>query len=95
MAIMVFTKGKQMRLLEYSDLLWFDSSFCKLLFDVKTIVVGFQVYSGNIYTIDGCATFFRRDRFSHVKKYEVEIFVCISVCQFSLACTQHKAISAC
>ncbi|KAG8367961.1 hypothetical protein BUALT_Bualt16G0127100 [Buddleja alternifolia] len=23
-------------------------------------------------TIDGCATFFRRDRFSHVKKYEVE-----------------------
>jgi len=26
MAIMVFTKGKQMRLLQYSDLLWFDSS---------------------------------------------------------------------
>ncbi|GAB2233085.1 hypothetical protein Droror1_Dr00002300 [Drosera rotundifolia] len=23
-------------------------------------------------TLDGCATFFRRDRFSHVKKYEVE-----------------------
>ncbi|KAK4481741.1 hypothetical protein RD792_012651 [Penstemon davidsonii] len=23
-------------------------------------------------TVDGCATFFRRDRFSHVKKYEVE-----------------------
>ncbi|KAH1123069.1 hypothetical protein J1N35_006229 [Gossypium stocksii] len=31
-----------------------------------------EVYSGNIHTIDGCATFFRRDRFSHVKKYEVE-----------------------
>ncbi|KAK8649338.1 hypothetical protein V6N13_130068 [Hibiscus sabdariffa] len=31
-----------------------------------------EVYSGNIRTIDGCATFFRRDRFSHVKKYEVE-----------------------
>ncbi|KAG5055809.1 hypothetical protein JHK85_008319 [Glycine max] len=30
------------------------------------------VYNGNINTIDGCATFFRRDRFSHVKKYEVE-----------------------
>jgi CCR4-NOT transcription complex subunit 6 len=30
-----------------------------------------QVYSGNTNTIDGCATFFRRDRFSHVKKYEV------------------------
>ncbi|MCI23925.1 carbon catabolite repressor protein 4-like, partial [Trifolium medium] len=29
-----------------------------------------MVSSGN--TIDGCATFFRRDRFSHVKKYEVE-----------------------
>ncbi|KAL9262097.1 Carbon catabolite repressor protein 4 homolog 2-like protein [Drosera capensis] len=25
-----------------------------------------------IQTLDGCATFFRRDRFSHVKKYEVE-----------------------
>ncbi|TKY61859.1 Carbon catabolite repressor protein 4-like 2 [Spatholobus suberectus] len=31
-----------------------------------------EVYNGNIDTIDGCATFFRRDRFSHVKKYEVE-----------------------
>ncbi|XWS43274.1 hypothetical protein CRYUN_Cryun16bG0089000 [Craigia yunnanensis] len=31
-----------------------------------------EVYCGNTYTIDGCATFFRRDRFSHVKKYEVE-----------------------
>ncbi|CAN1772675.1 Carbon catabolite repressor protein 4 homolog 1 [Linum perenne] len=31
-----------------------------------------EVYSGNPSTIHGCATFFRRDRFSHVKKYEVE-----------------------
>ncbi|XP_031127932.1 carbon catabolite repressor protein 4 homolog 1 [Ipomoea triloba] len=31
-----------------------------------------EVFGGNINTIDGCATFFRRDRFSHVKKYEVE-----------------------
>nr|XP_048321288.1 carbon catabolite repressor protein 4 homolog 1 [Ziziphus jujuba var. spinosa] len=31
-----------------------------------------EVYTGNTLTIDGCATFFRRDRFSHVKKYEVE-----------------------
>ncbi|KAJ1423303.1 MYND-like zinc finger, mRNA-binding [Sesbania bispinosa] len=31
-----------------------------------------EVYSGNTNTIDGCATFFRRDKFSHVKKYEVE-----------------------
>nr|GLL24631.1 carbon catabolite repressor protein 4 homolog 1-like [Ipomoea trifida] len=31
-----------------------------------------EVFGGNFNTIDGCATFFRRDRFSHVKKYEVE-----------------------
>ncbi|KAJ6864588.1 carbon catabolite repressor protein 4 [Populus alba x Populus x berolinensis] len=31
-----------------------------------------EVYNVNTRTIDGCATFFRRDRFSHVKKYEVE-----------------------
>nr|DAD42135.1 TPA_asm: hypothetical protein HUJ06_000365 [Nelumbo nucifera] len=31
-----------------------------------------EVYNGSPYAIDGCATFFRRDRFSHVKKYEVE-----------------------
>ncbi|XP_042048397.1 carbon catabolite repressor protein 4 homolog 1-like [Salvia splendens] len=31
-----------------------------------------EVFSGNMNTLDGCATFFRRDRFSHVKKYEVE-----------------------
>ncbi|KAM7271922.1 hypothetical protein ACFE04_031136 [Oxalis oulophora] len=31
-----------------------------------------EVFNGNINTIDGCATFFRRDRFTHVKKYEVE-----------------------
>ncbi|KAK4749249.1 hypothetical protein SAY87_026698 [Trapa incisa] len=31
-----------------------------------------EVYPGNVNIIDGCATFFRRDRFSHVKKYEVE-----------------------
>ncbi|KAL5219189.1 hypothetical protein ABZP36_019873 [Zizania latifolia] len=31
-----------------------------------------EVYTGNLQSIDGCATFFRRDKFSHVKKYEVE-----------------------
>lgn len=31
-----------------------------------------EVYNGNPNSIDGCATFFRRDKFSHVKKYEVE-----------------------
>ncbi|XP_054803066.1 carbon catabolite repressor protein 4 homolog 1-like isoform X2 [Prosopis cineraria] len=31
-----------------------------------------EIFGGNTSTVDGCATFFRRDRFSHVKKYEVE-----------------------
>ncbi|PUZ42683.1 hypothetical protein GQ55_9G601600 [Panicum hallii var. hallii] len=31
-----------------------------------------EIYAGTPQAIDGCATFFRRDRFSHVKKYEVE-----------------------
>lgn len=31
-----------------------------------------EVYTGTAYAIDGCATFYRRDRFSLVKKYEVE-----------------------
>lgn len=34
-----------------------------------------QVFTGSINNIDGCATFFRRDRFSHVKKYEVRSIV--------------------
>jgi len=31
-----------------------------------------EVYTGSTHVIDGCATFFRRERFSLVKKYEVE-----------------------
>ncbi|EYU20684.1 hypothetical protein ABFS83_11G002500 [Erythranthe nasuta] len=31
-----------------------------------------EIFTGPNNSIDGCATFFRRDRFSHVKKYEVE-----------------------
>jgi CCR4-NOT transcription complex subunit 6 len=30
-----------------------------------------EVYTGTAYTTDGCATFFRRSRFTLVKKYEV------------------------
>lgn len=30
-----------------------------------------EVFTGSAYAYDGCATFFRRDRFSLVKKYEV------------------------
>ncbi|XP_073034929.1 carbon catabolite repressor protein 4 homolog 1-like [Primulina eburnea] len=45
-----------------------DKHGYQALFKRKTT----EVFSGNINTLDGCATFFRRDRFSHVKKYEVE-----------------------
>ncbi|KAL3623796.1 Carbon catabolite repressor protein 4 1 [Castilleja foliolosa] len=31
-----------------------------------------EVFVASMNSVDGCATFFRRDRFSHVKKYEVE-----------------------
>lgn len=31
-----------------------------------------EIFTGSSYAIDGCATFFRRDRFALVKKYEVE-----------------------
>ncbi|KAL0383784.1 UNVERIFIED_CONTAM: Carbon catabolite repressor protein 41 [Sesamum calycinum] len=45
-----------------------DKHGYQALFKRKTA----EVFGGNMNTIDGCATFFRRDRFSHVKKYEVE-----------------------
>ncbi|KAK6793947.1 hypothetical protein RDI58_007400 [Solanum bulbocastanum] len=45
-----------------------DKHGYQALFKRKTT----EVFSGNINTADGCATFFRRDRFAHVKKYEVE-----------------------
>ncbi|MCE5165649.1 Carbon catabolite repressor protein 4 1 [Datura stramonium] len=45
-----------------------DKHGYQALFKRKTA----EVFSGNINTVDGCATFFRRDRFTHVKKYEVE-----------------------
>lgn len=32
---------------------------------------GVQVYTNNAYAMDGCATFFKRAKFSLVKKYEV------------------------
>ena len=31
-----------------------------------------EIFTGTSYAIDGCATFYRRDRFALVKKYEVE-----------------------
>lgn len=32
-----------------------------------------EIYTGNSYAIDGCATFFKKDKFGLVKKYEVGI----------------------
>lgn len=31
-----------------------------------------EIFTGSAYTIDGCATFFKAERFHLVKKYEVE-----------------------
>ncbi|OMO54581.1 Endonuclease/exonuclease/phosphatase [Corchorus capsularis] len=51
-----------------------------------------EVYSGSTHTIDGCATFFRRDRFSHVKKYEVEFNKAAqSLTEVAVQSTQKKA----
>lgn len=30
-----------------------------------------EIYTGNSYAIDGCATFFKKEKFGLVKKYEV------------------------
>ena len=32
-----------------------------------------EIYTGNSYAIDGCATFFKKDKFGLVKKYEVGV----------------------
>lgn len=43
-----------------------------------------EIYTGNNYAIDGCATFFKNSRFSLVKKYEVRDFsypICCLACQ--------------
>ncbi|KAK1397675.1 carbon catabolite repressor protein 4-like [Heracleum sosnowskyi] len=45
-----------------------DKRGYQALFKRKTV----EVFNSNGNAIDGCATFFRKDRFSHVKKYEVE-----------------------
>lgn len=51
-----------------------------------------QVYTGSSYTIDGCATFFRADRFALVKKYEVEFNkAALSLSEALSAATQKKA----
>eukprot|EP00959_Pyramimonas_sp_CCMP1952_P113282 2367731-Pyramimonas_sp.AAC.1 len=50
------------------------------------------VYTGSSYTIDGCATFFRTDRFTLVKKYEVEFNkAALSLSEALSAANQKKA----
>lgn len=54
--------------------IFFLLNFMKLCFlFIFKLPLLVQVYSGNFNAVDGCATFFRRDRFSHVKKYEVNV----------------------
>ncbi|EPS68733.1 hypothetical protein M569_06033 [Genlisea aurea] len=63
-----------------------DKHGYQALFKKKTT----EVFGGNINTIDGCATFFRRDRFSHVKKYEVEFNKAAQSLIDALVPTAHK-----
>jgi CCR4-NOT transcription complex subunit 6 len=50
-----------------------------------------EIYTGSVYVIDGCATFFRRDRFSLVKKYEVEFNKAAQSLSEALVPTNKKA----
>ena len=36
-----------------------------------------EIYTGNSYAIDGCATFFKKEKFGLVKKYEVRCAGCL------------------
>lgn len=66
MVIKLFLKEKQQRFVRTA----FESER-EMSAIIYTLSIMLQVFSGNMNTLDGCATFFRRDRFSHVKKYEV------------------------
>lgn len=77
MVIKLFLKEKQRRLVD--EISPYGSSL-KVKICVMYVIVVLQVFNGNSNTIDGCATFFRRDRFSHVKKYEVGNSSCVEFC---------------
>ena len=49
-----------------------------------------EIYAGNSYAIDGCATFFLKERFALVKKYEVHIY--LSALHRQLACSSHAQL---
>ncbi|XP_027147983.1 carbon catabolite repressor protein 4 homolog 1-like isoform X1 [Coffea eugenioides] len=51
---------------------FFEPEFAKLGYSAIYKRKTKEVYSANEYVIDGCATFFRHDRFKIVIKYEVE-----------------------
>jgi hypothetical protein len=76
MVMLVYIREKRMRLFE--QFLFILVITFKTPFVIELCFSWLQVYSGNTNTIDGCATFFRRDRFSHVKKYEV--WICLASC---------------
>lgn len=50
-----------------------------------------EIYTGSSFSIDGCATFFKRDRFSLVKKYEVEFNKAAMSLSDAIAPDQKKA----
>ena len=56
-----------------------------------------EIYTGNSYAIDGCATFFKKDKFGLVKKYEVSCGGTVSSCSMaaSLRGTSKDAICGC
>ncbi|KAA6417823.1 MAG: hypothetical protein FRX49_12246 [Trebouxia sp. A1-2] len=50
-----------------------------------------ELYTGSSYAIDGCATFFKRDKFALVKKYEVEFNKAALSLSDSIPADQKKA----
>ena len=58
-----------------------------------------EIYTGNSYAIDGCATFFKKDKFGLVKKYEVGIASLLACghasCCEALWCLHRKCFVMC
>lgn len=50
-----------------------------------------QVYTNNAYAIDGCATFFKRTKFSLVKKYEVRCW-CLGLARTAQIATDKQNV---
>lgn len=68
MVIKLFLKGNRERLVNF--LLSLNENMLLSVIDAFGYSC-LQIFVGPNNSVDGCATFFRRDRFSHVKKYEV------------------------